>query len=381
MSKRILVTFGTRPEAIKMAPVIRELRAHSAEFSTIVCSTGQHQSMMEEILRDFDIRPDIVIRDLRRNGHLGTLTSSLLSEMETVVREVGPDVSVVHGDTSTALSAALASFYEQVPVAHVEAGLRTNEIFSPFPEEFNRRTISLVSTLNFAPTTQSAANLRREGVGDDSIVVTGNTVVDALLWTVSEIRIRPELEFELESQLGAALRSANSRNKFVLVTAHRRENLDSGIRNICEAIRQLALDFPNVRFIFPVHLNPLVGTPVKDVLGKIENVHLLGPVSYRQFVLLLMKCHFVITDSGGIQEEAPGLGKPVLVLRDVTERPEAVQAGTVKLVGTKTESIITAARNLLEDDSAYVEMSRAQNPYGDGQAAVRIVDELRAEHN
>lgn len=374
----MLVTLGTRPEAIKLAPVIRELRRYPDEFLAIVCSTGQHQSMLESILLDFSIQPDIRVEDFERDGTLGGLTVSLLARMDAVIAEVGPDWSVVQGDTSTALAATMASFYAKVPVMHVEAGLRTYDMHAPFPEEFNRKVISIVAAAHFAPTRAAASNLESEGVDPAAIMVTGNTVVDALLLTADGIRSSPSLAKELAEQVGLDFEPQDPKGRFVLLTIHRRENLESGVENFCLALQALASRFPGVHFVFPVHLNPRVKNIVNASLAGIPNLHLCEPLGYQQFVFLLLNCHFVITDSGGIQEEAPSLGKPVLVLRDVTERPEAVDTGAVKLVGTAPGDIVAAATILLQDDGVHLKASLPGNPYGSGDAANQIVSWLRA---
>jgi UDP-N-acetylglucosamine 2-epimerase (non-hydrolysing) len=364
----VLIVFGTRPEAIKMAPVVRELAAHPEAFHPVVCVTGQHRQMLDQALDLFGIVPDYDLAVMTPGQGLAGVTAGVLTGLDPVFVEVKPDWVLVQGDTTTAMTASLAAFYHRVPVGHVEAGLRTDDKCHPFPEEINRRITSVVADMHFAPTAWAAGNLRREGVSAERVAVTGNTGVDAIR-TVVGMPFDPA-----GTQLAGLPLDAK---RLILVTAHRRENIGRGIDEICAALRDLATTRDDVHFVFPVHLNPLVWEPVHAMLAGVPNVTLLPPIDYRPLVWLLQKCHFVITDSGGIQEEAPGLGKPVLVLRETTERPEGVEAGTVRLVGACRERIVEWATRLLVDAPAFEFMARAVNPYGDGHAAEKIVQALR----
>ncbi len=365
----VLSIFGTRPEAIKMAPVLHALKAAGAE--TRVCVTAQHRGMLDQVLGLFDITPDHDLNLMRPNQTLEGLTAAVIEGVSPVLAETRPDMVLVHGDTTTTFAAALAAFYKRIPVGHVEAGLRTGDIYAPFPEEVNRRLTDGISTLHFAPTEGAKVNLLAEGRDPAGIFVTGNTVVDALFMT----RDRLASDDSLRATVAGALPYPTSGKRMILVTGHRRENFGDGFKNICEALAELA-GRGDVDVVYPVHLNPNVQKPVNEILGRIDGVHLLDPVDYPSFVHLMSNAHIVITDSGGIQEEAPSLGKPVLVMRDVTERPEAVEAGTVKLVGTDKARILADAQELLDNEDAYESMSRAHNPYGDGRAAGRIATEV-----
>lgn len=377
MSKKIMLVFGTRPEAIKMAPLYHALRSLPEEFETQVCVTAQHRQMLDQVLRVFEITPDIDLNLMKTGQDLYDVTASVLLRMRDVLREQKPDALLVHGDTTTSLAAAMAAFYAGVPVGHVEAGLRTHDVYSPFPEEFNRQVASKVTRWHFAPTKFSEQNLLNERVGEEQITVTGNTVIDALLWVLARIDSDAGRQAELINFLDDRLPFAWQTERFVLITGHRRENFGDGFLQICEALKDLAARYPNVHLVYPVHLNPNVQQPVKSLLADLPNVHLIEPLDYEPFVYLLKHSHIVLTDSGGIQEEAPSLGKPVLVMRDVTERPEAVDAGTVILVGANRERILANVSELLENDATYKRMSHAHNPYGDGNACERIIDVLR----
>ena len=371
--KNIFVVFGTRPEAIKMAPVVKALQVHP-EIETTVCVTAQHRQMLDQVLSLFDIVPAIDLNLMQAHQDLADVTSRALVGLRDSFRAAKPDAVLVHGDTTTALAAAMAGFYAGIPVGHVEAGLRTHNVHSPFPEEFNRQVISKISSWHFAPTLNSQQNLLAEGVSPDAIYVTGNTVIDALHWTLERLAGadgKGSREMPLLDQL---LPFAWRDHRFILMTGHRRENFGSGFIHICDAVRALAQRYPNIHIVYPVHLNPNVREPVLSRLGNLPNVHLLEPMQYEPFSLLLKHCYFVLTDSGGIQEEAPSLGKPVLVMRQTTERPEAVDAGTVELVGTDVTQIVSACVRLIDDTTHYKTMSEAHNPYGDGQAARRIAD-------
>ncbi len=372
-----MLVFGTRPEAIKMAPLYHALKACPEQFETQVCVTAQHRQMLDQVLRVFEITPDIDLNLMKAGQDLYDVTASVLLGMRDVLRKHKPDALLVHGDTTTSLAAAMAGFYAGVPVGHVEAGLRTHDVYAPFPEEFNRQVASKVTRWHFAPTEFSQQNLLNERVDEDQIAVTGNTVIDALLWVLARIDSDAGRQAELTSFLDDRLPFAWQTERFVLITGHRRENFGDGFLQICEALKDLAERYPNVHLVYPVHLNPNVQQPVKSLLADLLNVHLIEPLDYEPFVYLLKRSHIVLTDSGGIQEEAPSLGKPVLVMRDVTERPEAVDAGTVILVGANRERIVANVSELLDNDATYKRMSRAHNPYGDGNACERIIDVLR----
>jgi UDP-N-acetylglucosamine 2-epimerase len=370
---RVLTVVGTRPEAIKLAPVVRALQSDSA-FAHCLCATGQHREMLDQVMGVFEISADIDLQLMRPRQSLGQLTADALVGIQKAVADFRPDFVLVQGDTTTAFSGALAAFYERCKVAHVEAGLRTGNLNSPWPEELNRRLISQIASIHFAPTQWARANLLTEGVSADQVLVTGNTVIDALQWVASTFaQTSPDLQ-----RLGVDLgRLEATGKKIILVTGHRRENLDGGLAAVCNAVGQLARR-NDVEVVFPVHLNPAVQSTVNEHLGHLGNVHLLPPVDYVAFAQLLSACYLVITDSGGVQEEAPGLGKPVLVTRDTTERPEAIEAGTAKLVGTDTNTLLLEATRLLDDPVAHSKMAHASNPYGDGHASERIVSALKS---
>lgn len=381
--RKVMLVFGTRPEAIKMAPLVKEFQRHQQEFQAIVCVTGQHREMLDQVLRIFEIIPDYDLDIMKKEQDLYDVTARVLLGMRDVLKEVQPDIVLVHGDTTTSTAAALSAFYQQIPVGHVEAGLRTYDIYSPWPEEMNRQITGRIATYNFAPTQLSKENLLREAVKEESIMITGNTVIDALYWVVDKIKNNQELSAELEISLknvGYDVNRLKNGKKMVLITGHRRENFGDGFVNICMSIKKLAIKYPNVDFVYPMHLNPNVRKPIFETFGKdlsgLGNMFFIEPLEYLSFVYLMEKSTIVLTDSGGIQEEAPGLGKPVLVMRDTTERPEALEAGTVKLVGTNCEKIINEVSALLDNEIYYNEMSQAINPYGDGLACSRIVAAL-----
>jgi len=376
--KKIMLVFGTRPEAIKMAPLCHALKAKTDYFETLICVTAQHRQMLDQVLRVFDITPDIDLNVMRPDQDLFDITASVLLGMRGVFKDHKPDAVLVHGDTTTTLATAVAGFYANVPVGHVEAGLRTYDLHAPFPEEFNRQVVSKATRWHFAPTAFSRQNLLNEQVSDARITVTGNTVIDALQWVLARINSDSNRQRKIIEFLNARLPFSWPDRRFVLITGHRRENFGDGFLQICEALKDLANRDREVHFIYPVHLNPNVQQPVNEILAGLSNVHLIEPLEYEPFVYLLKHCHIVLTDSGGIQEEAPSLGKPVLVMRDITERPEAVHAGTVRLVGANREGIFSEVSELLDDEASYRSMSRAHNPYGDGNACERIVDVLRA---
>ncbi len=375
--KKVMLVFGTRPEAIKMAPLYHALKAESAAFQTMVCVTAQHRQMLDQVLKVFSITPDIDLNLMKAGQDLFDVTASVLLGMRDVLREHRPDVLLVHGDTTTTMASAIAAFYAGVPVGHVEAGLRTHNLMAPFPEEFNRQVAGKVTRWHFSPTTTSQNNLLAERIDPENIFVTGNTVIDALFWVLAKIDSAPDLQQQITGLLNACLPFAWQEKRFVLITGHRRENFGDGFLQICHALRELAQRYPDINFVYPVHLNPNVQKPVHEILENLPNVHLIPPLEYEPFLYLLKHCYLVLTDSGGIQEEAPSLGKPVLVMRDVTERPEAVDAGTVRLVGANKTQIVENIIELIDDPQVYVRMSRAHNPYGDGQACRKIVQILK----
>ena len=381
--RKVLLVFGTRPEAIKMAPLVMELQKQKERIETVVCVTGQHREMLDQVLEIFDIKPDYDLNIMKRGQDLYDVTARVLTGMREVLKEIKPDIVLVHGDTTTSTAAALAAFYQQIPVGHVEAGLRTHNIYSPWPEEMNRLLTGRLATYHFSPTPLSRNNLIKESINDRNIIGTGNTVIDALYWVVDKIKNNKELDNELESVLSKAGYDVNrldNGKKLVLITGHRRENFGDGFINMCTAIKDLTIKHPNVDFVYPMHLNPNVRKPIHEVFGEdlsgLKNMFFIEPLEYLSFVYLMEKSSIVLTDSGGIQEEAPGLGKPVLVMRDTTERPEALNAGTVKLVGTDYNKIVNEVSSLIDDKAAYEKMSKAVNPYGDGLACGRIVNAL-----
>ncbi|MBE6196114.1 MAG: UDP-N-acetylglucosamine 2-epimerase (non-hydrolyzing) [Rikenellaceae bacterium] len=378
--KTIMLVFGTRPEAIKMAPLVKEFQKYPEQFKTIVCVTGQHRQMLDQVLNLFEITPDYDLNIMKQGQDLYDVTARVLVGMRDVLKEAQPDVVLVHGDTTTSTAAALAAFYQQIPVGHVEAGLRTHNIYSPWPEEMNRLITGRIATHHFSPTPLSKENLLKENVAEEAITVTGNTVIDALYMVVDKIKNNEELSSELATILAKSgydtTRLADGK-KLVLITGHRRENFGDGFINMCTAIKDLTQKYPDVDFVYPMHLNPNVRKPIHEVFGEdlsnLGNMFFIEPLEYLSFVYLMEQSTIVLTDSGGIQEEAPGLGKPVLVMRDTTERPEALEAGTVKLVGTNYEKIVGEVSRLLDDAEYYDAMSKAVNPYGDGLACGRIV--------
>lgn len=385
--KTVMLVFGTRPEAIKMCPLVKEFQKHTEEFETIVCVTGQHREMLDQVLKIFDVKPDIDLNIMKQGQDLTDVTVRILNGMRDVFKECKPDVVLVHGDTTTSTAAALAAFYAQIPVGHVEAGLRTHNIYSPWPEEMNRQITGRIATYNFSPTPLSEKNLQEEKV-HGNIYVTGNTVIDALHMVVDKLKNDTELAEEQNKVLLEAgydvTRLANGK-KLVLITGHRRENFGDGFIRMVTAMKDLSEKYPEVDFVYPMHLNPNVRKPIHDVFGEDltrPNFFFIEPLQYLEFVHLMSKANIVLTDSGGIQEEAPGLGKPVLVMRDTTERPEALDSGTVHLVGTDYDKIVNEVSTLLEDTAAYEKMSKAVNPYGDGKACsriVRILDDERVD--
>lgn len=384
MKKTIMLVFGTRPEAIKMCPLVKCLQDSSDIFETIVCVTGQHREMLDQVLQIFNIKPDYDLNIMKQGQDLYDVTSRVLLGMRKILQDVKPDVVLVHGDTTTSTAAALAAFYQQIPVGHVEAGLRTYNIYSPWPEEMNRQITGRIATFNFAPTPLSKENLLREAVDEQKIIVTGNTVIDALHMVVDKLKTDEALAKErvkILAQAGYDVSRLNEGRKLVLITGHRRENFGDGFIRMVTAMKDLSEKYPEVDFVYPMHLNPNVRQSIHKVFGDdlsvSPNFFFIEPLQYLEFVYLMEKSHIVLTDSGGIQEEAPGLGKPVLVMRDTTERPEAVTAGTVKLVGTDYDKIVHEASVLLEDSIAYEKMSKAVNPYGDGHACERIVNFLK----
>lgn len=380
--KKIMLVFGTRPEAIKMAPLVKEFQKYPDRFQTLVCVSGQHREMLDQVLQLFEIVPDYDLNIMKLGQDLTDITSRILLGMRGLLQEACPDVVLVHGDTTTSTAAALAAFYGQIPVGHVEAGLRTYDIYSPWPEEMNRQLTGRLATYHFAPTPLSNRNLQQEGIGSEKIVVTGNTVIDALYLVVDKIKNDPALENKLQRELqttGYDPARLAAGKRLVLITGHRRENFGDGFLHICNAIKTLAENYPEVDFVYPMHLNPNVRRPIRQVFGdnnRLANLFFIEPLEYLSFVYLMEKSAIVLTDSGGIQEEAPGLGKPVLVMRDTTERPEALASGTVRLVGTDYDKLCGEVSRLLDSREAYDQMSKAVNPYGDGKASERIVESI-----
>ena len=379
--KNMMLVFGTRPEAIKMSPLVKEFQKYPEKFETIVCVTGQHREMLDQVLRIFDIQPDYDLNIMKQGQDLYDVTARVLTGMRDVLKETRPDIVLVHGDTTTSTAAALAAFYQQIPVGHIEAGLRTHNIYSPWPEEVNRQITGRIATYHFAPTSLSKDNLLQEGISGEQIIVTGNTVIDALYMVVEKIKNDGILSCELEKVLKASgydISRLSDGRKLVLITGHRRENFGDGFISMCKAIKSLSEKYPEVDFVYPLHLNPNVRKPIHEVFGESQraNLFFIEPLEYLSFVYLMEKSAIVLTDSGGIQEEAPGLGKPVLVMRDTTERPEALEAGTVKLVGTDYDKIVNEVSGLLDSQEYYEKMSKAINPYGDGKACSRIVKAL-----
>ena len=384
--KKIMLVFGTRPEAIKMAPLVKAFQACKEDFETVVCVTGQHREMLDQVLSLFDIKPDFDLNIMKQGQDLYDVTSRVLLGMRDVFKTCVPDILFVHGDTTTSTAAALAAFYHQIPVAHVEAGLRTGNIYSPWPEEMNRLITGRIATYNLSPTKLSRENLLRENVSDSKIVVTGNTVIDALHWVTNKINNDKDLNANLAKELvtkGYDVTRLSNGRRLVLITGHRRENFGDGFRNICNALKALSEKYPDVDFVYPMHLNPNVRRPIHEAFGEdlsnLDNMFFIEPLEYLMFIFLMEKSDVVLTDSGGIQEEAPGLGKPVLVMRDTTERPEALEAGTVRLVGTDYDAIVDNVSLLLDNREAYERMSYAVNPYGDGKACGRIIDFIKSK--
>lgn len=384
IAQKIMLVFGTRPEAIKMAPLVKEFQRHPDKFQTIVCVTGQHRQMLDQVLEIFDITPDYDLNIMKQGQDLYDVTARVLTGMRDVLTKAKPDVVLVHGDTTTSTAAALAAFYQQIPVGHVEAGLRTHNIYSPWPEEMNRQITGRIATYHFAPTPLSRQNLISEGIDSEKITVTGNTVIDALYMVIDKIKHDSGLDDKLKTELQSAgydVDRLGNGKKMVLITGHRRENFGDGFISMCRAIKTLTEKYPDVDFVYPMHLNPNVRRPIHEVFGEdltgLGNMFFIEPLEYLSFVYLMEKSTIVLTDSGGIQEEAPGLGKPVLVMRDTTERPEALEAGTVKLVGTDYDKIIDEVSMLLDDHDHYEAMSKAVNPYGDGKACERIIGQFK----
>ena len=374
--KKILLVFGTRPEAIKMAPLVKAFQSDD-HFETKVCVTAQHREMLDQVLDLFEIVPDYDLNLMKPGQDLYDITSNVLMGMKGVLSDFNPDIVLVHGDTTTTSATSLAAFYQQIKIGHVEAGLRTGDLMSPWPEEANRQITGVLAKYHFAPTITSQENLIKENKDSKNIIVTGNTVIDALFLALTKIKSSTEIERQIVNQLSELNFNLVENKKIILVTGHRRENHGQGFINICTALKEIALKNPTMDIVYPVHLNPNVQKPVHEILGNIKNIYLIEPLQYEQFIYLMDKSYFIITDSGGVQEEAPSLGKPVLVMRDITERPEALEAGTVKLVGTDPQKIIKEAQKLLDDKIEYEKMSKAHNPYGDGKASEKIVNFLK----
>lgn len=373
--KKVLLVFGTRPEAIKMAPLVKAFE-NEQTIESKVCVTAQHREMLDQVLDMFDIKPDYDLNLMKPGQDLYDITANVLLGMKSVLEEFKPDVVLVHGDTTTTSSASLTAFYQKIKVGHIEAGLRTGDIYSPWPEEANRQITGVLANYHFAPTTTSQDNLLRENKNPNDIIVTGNTVIDALFLALDKIEKNQELKNEIIESINFQYKLQDDK-KIILVTGHRRENHGQGFINICEALKTIAVNNPDIDIVYPVHLNPNVQKPVKEILSNTPNVYLINPLQYESFIYMMNKSYFIITDSGGVQEEAPSLGKPVLVMRDTTERPEAIIAGTVKLVGTNKDAIISEAQKLLDNQEEYEKMSKAHNPYGDGKACERIVEFIK----
>lgn len=373
--KKVLLVFGTRPEAIKMAPLVKAFE-NEPTIESKVCVTAQHREMLDQVLDMFDIKPDYDLNLMKPGQDLYDITANVLLGMKSVLEDFKPDVILVHGDTTTTSAASLSAFYQQIKVGHVEAGLRTGNIYSPWPEEANRQITGVLANYHFAPTTTSQNNLLKENKDPKNIIVTGNTVIDALFLALGKIEKHEELKNKIIDSINTQYKLQDDK-KIILVTGHRRENHGQGFINICEALKTIAINNPDMDIVYPVHLNPNVQKPVKEILSNTSNVYLIDPLQYESFIYMMNKSYFIITDSGGVQEEAPSLGKPVLVMRDTTERPEAVEAGTVKLVGTNKETIINEAQKLINDENEYNKMSKAHNPYGDGKACERIVEFIK----
>jgi len=371
MNKKVLLVFGTRPEAIKMAPLVKAFE-NEPTIESKVCVTAQHREMLDQVLEMFDIKPDYDLNIMKPGQDLFDVTSNVLLGLKDVLNDFNPDVVLVHGDTTTTSASSLAAFYNKIKVGHVEAGLRTGDLYSPWPEEANRQITGVLANYHFAPTTTSENNLLKENKDPKNIIVTGNTVIDALFLALDKIEKNDELKTKIVESINSQYELKEDK-KLILVTGHRRENFGDGFINICEALKTIALNNPDIDIVYPVHLNPNVQKPVKEILSDTKNVFLIEPLQYEQFIFMMNKSYFIITDSGGVQEEAPSLGKPVLVMRDTTERPEAVEAETVKLVGTNKDMIIKEAQNLLDNETEYHNMSKAHNPYGDGKACDRII--------
>jgi UDP-N-acetylglucosamine 2-epimerase (non-hydrolysing) len=377
MIKKILLVFGTRPEAIKMAPLVKEFQKDTINFETKVCVTAQHREMLDQVLELFEIVPDYDLNLMKPGQDLYDITSNVLLGIKDVLSDFKPDIVLVHGDTTTTSATSLSAFYQQIKIGHVEAGLRTDDLMSPWPEEANRQMTGVLANYHFAPTTTSKENLLRENKDSKNVIVTGNTVIDALFLALDKIKNNKNIEVQIIGQLSELNYNIKDDKKIILVTGHRRENHGQGFINICTALKKIAIKNPTMDIVYPVHLNPNVQKPVHEILSDIENIYLIEPLQYEQFIYLMDKSYFIITDSGGVQEEAPSLGKPVLVMRDTTERPEALKAGTVKLVGTNTKKIIEEAQKLIDNQIEYEKMSKAHNPYGDGDACEKIVDFLK----
>jgi UDP-N-acetylglucosamine 2-epimerase (non-hydrolysing) len=368
---KIIIIFGTRPEAIKLAPLISAFQKDN-RFNLQTCNTGQHKEMLDQVLDLFNIIPNYNLSIMKKNQNLFSVTAEILTGLQSILEKSDPDIVLVHGDTTTTFAAALAAYYKKIPVAHIEAGLRTGDIYSPWPEEGNRRLTASISKYHFPPTQASMNNLLKEGVQKKDILVTGNTVIDAMFWAIEILNQKPELIEDMNRRYSFL----RNKKKIILITGHRRESFGNGFERICSAIKEISNLYPNVEFVYPVHLNPNVSNPVNRLLSGNKNIHLIKPLEYLSFVYLMSRAYIVLTDSGGIQEEAPSLGKPVLVMRDKTERPEAINIGTVKMVGTKADVIVSELKSLLDNKEIYKKMSEAHNPYGDGKACKRIVDFL-----
>ena len=377
MPIKIMVIFGTRPEAIKMSIICRLLKQDKKNFETTICVTAQHREMLDQVMKIFDLKVDIDLNLMKQRQDLSTLSSSIMVNLNRVFKKNKPDILLVHGDTTTTFIASLASFYHGISIAHVEAGLRTNNIYNPFPEELNRQIVSKISNIHFCPTKENKKNLIFEGVKRKLIIVTGNTVIDSLYWTIKKIERNVIFKNRIKKELSKKIRFNPEKTKYIIITGHRRENFGLGLENICKALKSIATKNKNIHFVYPVHLNPNINMPVNRLLGNIDNIHLIKPLNYETFIYLLKNCFFVLTDSGGIQEEAPSLGKPVLLMRKTTERPECIKTGNVKLVGTTVKKIESNAENLIKNSKLYSSMSKKSNLYGDGDASLKILKSIK----
>lgn len=381
MTIKVMIVFGTRPEAIKMAPICHLIKKDKFFLKPIICITAQHREMLDQVMKTFNLSADIDLNIMTKKQSLTSVSSLILVKMSEVLKKIKPDLVLVHGDTTTAFITALSCFYNNIAIGHVEAGLRTNNIMNPYPEEFNRQIISKIANFHFAPTKSNIKNLLSEGIKKNQIILTGNTVIDSLHWMIKDIEKDKYKKDQIRKFLLKKISFEYDKNKFILITGHRRENFGSGFSNICKALKILAKKHSDIHFVYPLHMNPNVKIPVKKSLGNIKNIHIIKPLEYEPFICLLKNCYFVLTDSGGIQEEAPSLGKPVLVMREATERPEALKAGTVKVVGTDIKNIVDKSDELIKNKKIYNKMAEKNNPYGNGKSSIKIIEYIKRYFN